>query len=124
MKSLFAALWGAVLFINSIPAAAAMPHWDSDMRQTTIGYSDLDLTRAKGVKTLESRVRRAARQVCSEGGTVSLQEKASQRSCEREARDKASGDVASAISDARQRTESSAFVTDGRWKGAPIPDRQ
>lgn len=98
MKAILTAAWAALVFITSLPAAAAQP--DSTTQRVSVGYSDLDLTRAPGVSTLEHRVNGAIRQVC-DGPTFGLNETMQQRSCERAARMEASRDLQNMITAAK-----------------------
>lgn len=98
MKAILTAAWTAVLFIASLPAAAhpvaAKPF--EDVRHVTVDYSDLDLSKAHGQRTLNERVRGAVRQACA-GSNFTLGEKMEQSRCIGSAQTQASGDVANAI---------------------------
>ena len=108
MKAILTATWAAVMFITSIPASAAQPEWDT--RSVRVDYSDLDLTGASGISTLEHRVTGAIRQVC-DGPAFGLREKMQQRACERSAGTTASKDVQNAISTAKQQSSTNAGGT-------------
>ena len=99
MKAILTAAWAAIVFITSLPASAAQP--ESTARSVSVDYSDLDLTRAQGVSTLEHRVNGAIRQVC-DGPAFGLNEKLQQHACERSAQTTASSSVQNAITTARQ----------------------
>jgi len=116
MKSILAALWGAVLFINSIPSSAMPILADEDTQSVKVDYSDLDLQHERGVKTLEGRVKRAVRSVCDVGGDRSFHEKALARDCASRARTQADADVSNVVNDARQ-------SSDWRTSGAGMPAR-
>jgi UrcA family protein len=99
MKAILSAAWAAVLFISALPAAASIP--DYDTRSVTVDYSDLDLSHARGVSTLQDRVSGAVRTVC--GGPASgLFEQSDQHRCIKIAASTAAGDVGKAIAAARQ----------------------
>ena len=59
-----AALGGAV---NHVAIPELTP------RSVRVRFSDLDLSKPDGVNALKARIRRAARQVCDEGGTRDLE---------------------------------------------------
>lgn len=99
MKAILTAAWAAIVFITSLPASAAQP--ESTARSVSVDYSDLDLTRAQGVSTLEHRVNGAIRQVC-DGPAFGLNDKLQQHACARSAQTAASRSVQTAITTARQ----------------------
>lgn len=99
MKAILSAAWAAVLFISALPASASIP--DYDTRSVTVDYSDLDLSHAHGVSTLQHRVSGAVREVCG-GPSFGLFEQSDQHRCIKIAASAAAGDVGKAIAAARQ----------------------
>lgn len=99
MKAILTAAWAAVLFLTSLPASANQPEWDT--RRVQVNYSDLDLTGARGVSTLQHRVTGAIHQVCG-GPAFESHDEMQQRACERAAGTAASRDVEDAIAASRQ----------------------
>jgi UrcA family protein len=91
MNILVNILLASIVGISAIPAQA-----QAEVATARVRTSDLDLSDAKGVATLERRVGRAVRSVCSSGGR-SLQEKGWERSCRRQASAAAAQDMRRAI---------------------------
>ena len=102
MKVLLTAFWGAVLFISSLPAAA-IPLRD-DTRSVTINYSDLNLAKPAGVRTLKRRVRGAIRQVCNDGD-FTIQQTMAQHECAAKAGAQGQQGIEDAVSRARQQPD-------------------
>jgi len=94
MKAILSALFATVAFIASIPASAAEPQLET--RSIKVNYSDLDLTKAQGVSTLQHRVSGAVRQVCDDPA-FDLNEKIQQHACTRAAGRAARSDISKAI---------------------------
>jgi UrcA family protein len=105
MKAILTAAWAAVLFISAMPAAAAAPGYEA--RSVKVDYSDLDLTRAQGVSTLQHRVSGAIHRVCDDAD-FTLRAKMQQHACAAMARNTANNDVEQAIASARKQ----------RWAGS------
>jgi UrcA family protein len=78
------------LSIAALPGLAGPPVYEKSI---TVSYSDLDLTRAEGARTLYGRIRTAARRACSpeEYGIYSLRQ--NYRACVTEAVREAVGQV-------------------------------
>jgi UrcA family protein len=67
MKAILTAAWAGVLFVTSLPAAAAQPPASksfADVRHVKVDYSDLDLTKSRGLTTLQHRVSGAIARAC------------------------------------------------------------
>src|ERR1700751_1355257 len=96
MKAILTATWAALLFVTSLPASAARLELGTQSIQ--VDYSDLDLTRANGVSTLEHRVNAAVHQVCGPPA-FELREKTRQQ---RSAGTAAFADIKNAITTARE----------------------
>ncbi len=84
-----------VLFLSltAFSAGAARAEPASDVRQARVAYGDLDLTTAQGARTLWSRVRSAAREVCWDGSGDIVRNREA-RLCEDEAMRRAADAVA------------------------------
>jgi len=98
MKAIMSAFWATALFVMSIPAAGATPQLET--RSATVNYSDLDLTRAQGVSTLQQRVSGAAHQVCGRLA-VELHEPMQRQACEAAAQKNANKAIESAVAGAK-----------------------
>jgi UrcA family protein len=119
MKAILTALWATVVFINSIPASAAEPQWET--RSAKVDYSDLDLTGPRGISTLEHRVSGVVHQVCGEPA-FDLGEKLQQRACERRAQTDASSDISHVATTARQsQSTSSVAASAAAINGKTLP---
>lgn len=108
MKAILTASWAVVLFITSLPAAAAQPNFNSPTIK--VDYSDLNLAGPRGVSTLEHRVTRAIGNVCG-GPSFNVQETMQRRACENAAQTAASRDIQNAVTIARRPANSSLAVT-------------
>lgn len=64
-----------------------------------VNYADLDLSASKDVERLRSRVRSAAKQICSYNGLVGAEAGMMRRACVGEALEKANRDVEVAIAE-------------------------
>lgn len=90
---MFKQLISAAVLAAALPAAAA-----ATPAGIAVRHGDLNLDSAAGQARLETRIDRAARSVCGIGfGVRTLAEQAAQRSCYREARERAAVEVAALI---------------------------
>lgn len=113
MKAILTAAWAAVLFVTSLPAAAAQP--PADVRHVKVDYSDLDLTKSRGQTTLQHRVNGAISQACA-GSSFTLRDKMDRSGCISAARTGASRDVADAIAKAKQSSSQSTIASPAQTK--------
>lgn len=101
LRSLSMALASSAVVIGFI--GVAMPHPASAAtrmapRQEIVRFHDLDLSRPEGAERLQSRIRRAAKHVCSEPGMAGVWLRMAEKRCERQATMKALADASQAIS--------------------------
>jgi UrcA family protein len=93
-----AVVMGFIGFAMPVPANAAS---QATMRQEIVRYSDLDLTKAADAERLRTRIRRAAKHVCSQPGTVGLWLHMQEQRCAEQAHDNAWAEATNAISNRR-----------------------
>lgn len=94
------------MFTRIVLAAAALAAATPVVAQpvsVTVPHADLDLTREAGRKALETRVARAAQQVCGPLGSRSLSRLAAHRACIADARASAQPQVELALNAANAR---------------------
>lgn len=101
LRSLSIALASSAIVMGFIGVAMPSPATARDqsgMRQEIVRYHDLDLTEAADTARLKSRIRRAAKRVCSEPGTAGLWMRVKEDRCAEQANDNAWADATDAIS--------------------------
>lgn len=72
-----------------LPLLAAMPASAGEAKRIEVSYADLNLVSAAGQATLEQRIARALRSVCSHDGDRSLAAVMAARKCREAARSEA-----------------------------------
>ena len=80
-KQSLAASLTLALGIVAGSASAAPTQNAQGARSVMVRYGDLDLTRDEGVQVLYARLRAAAKQVCSDDGSLDLGRRAAVRQC-------------------------------------------
>ena len=98
MKTLSLAALAATLFVA--PAMAQQPA--GDYRTHVVSYADLDLGTAKGVTTLDRRIRTAVREVCGTASDFDLEGKNNVRACRADLLDRFSVHREQIVAAARQ----------------------
>jgi UrcA family protein len=101
----------AAIVIAAVGTAMLSPAAEAAEARTearAVGYADLDLTRADGVRTLNRRVNAAMRGLCKVGYRWSITEAVAQRECLAGARAGAAPQVERAVAASRGRTLAAA----------------
>jgi len=99
----------AALIAASTPAFAG----DRASRSVEVSFTDLDLTTDAGAKALESRIKVAARSVCTPAPTKNLADKIDHMSCIRNARGSGQSAMVTLIAKAKNDTK---FAVDERMQ--------
>ena len=93
------------IFASAVCVAAALlaaPAMAQDAKTVRVIYTDLDLTRAAGVETLQHRVKRALVSVCGDPDPRDLSAVQATAACRKQARVSSQTQIASAVDHAEQ----------------------
>lgn len=98
---------GAAISVSAVGSMGVPEHTVSK----AVSYADLNLANPEGVRSLNSRVRKAARDLCTSRGPKPLTTLFAERACMREAIDGASGKIELAVAEfQRQQYARARFI--------------